>query len=38
VGIVAAIASEALIAGPWYILIGALAGSLAGALRYADPA
>jgi predicted branched-subunit amino acid permease len=38
VGIIAAIASEALIAGPWYILIGALVGSLAGALRHADPA
>jgi predicted branched-subunit amino acid permease len=38
VGAAAAILTEKLVAGPWYILAGALAGSLAGALRHADPA
>jgi len=38
VGALAAIIAERLIAGPWYILIGAAAGSLVGALRHADPA
>jgi predicted branched-subunit amino acid permease len=36
VGIVTAIVTERLIAGPWYILVGALIGSLAGAMRHAD--
>jgi 4-azaleucine resistance transporter AzlC len=38
VGVVAAIIVERLVAGPWYILAGALAGSLAGAIRHDDPA
>lgn len=38
VAIAVAIAVERLVAGPWYIFAGALAGSLAGALRHADPA
>ena len=29
---------ERLVAGPWYILAGALAGCIVGALRHADPA
>lgn len=37
-GIATAIVVERLVAGPWYILAGAVAGSLAGALRRADPA
>lgn len=38
VGVVTAIITERLIAGPWYILVGALIGSLAGAIRHADAA
>lgn len=38
VGILTAIVTQSLIAGPWYILVGALAGSLSGAMRHADPA
>jgi 4-azaleucine resistance transporter AzlC len=38
VGIAVAVIVERLIAGPWYILAGALAGSVAGALRHDDPA
>ncbi len=34
VGLVVAVIVEKLIAGPWYILAGALAGSFVGALRY----
>jgi 4-azaleucine resistance transporter AzlC len=37
-GVATAIVVERLIAGPWYILAGAVAGSIAGALRRADPA
>jgi predicted branched-subunit amino acid permease len=37
-GVVAAIVVERMVAGPWYILAGALAGSIVGALRHADPA
>jgi predicted branched-subunit amino acid permease len=37
-GIATAIVVERLIAGPWYILAGAVAGSIVGALRHADPA
>ena len=33
VAIVVAIAVEKMVAGPWYLFAGALAGSLAGALR-----
>lgn len=36
VGLVVAVAVERLVAGPWYILAGALAGSLVGALRPKD--
>jgi predicted branched-subunit amino acid permease len=36
VGVATAIVVERLAAGPWYILAGALAGSLAGALRHVD--
>lgn len=38
VGIGVAVVVERLIAGPWYILAGALAGSLAGAVRHGHPA
>jgi len=38
VGGAVAVAVEKLTQGPWYILAGAAAGSLAGALRHADPA
>jgi 4-azaleucine resistance transporter AzlC len=38
VGIGVAVVVERLLAGPWYILAGALAGSLVGALRHGDPA
>jgi len=38
VGMIAAIVIERTIPGPWYILGGALAGSLAGALRYKEDA
>ena len=38
VAIVTAVGVEWLVPGPWYIFAGALAGSLAGAVRYADPA
>lgn len=37
-GIGVAVIVDRLIPGPWYILAGALAGSLVGALRHADPA
>lgn len=37
-GIGVAVIVDRLIPGPWYILSGALAGSLVGALRHADPA
>ncbi|MGQ3072683.1 MAG: AzlC family ABC transporter permease [Ferrovibrionaceae bacterium] len=37
-GIGVAVIVDRLVPGPWYILSGALAGSLAGALRRADPA
>jgi 4-azaleucine resistance transporter AzlC len=37
-GVIVAIVVEKLLDGPWYILIGALAGSLVGAFRNADPA
>jgi predicted branched-subunit amino acid permease len=37
-GIATAIVVERLVAGPWYILAGALAGSIVGVLRHADPA
>jgi len=33
-----AVAVEKTVSGPWYILVGALAGSLVGAFRRADPA
>jgi predicted branched-subunit amino acid permease len=36
-GIAVAIAVERMVAGPWYILAGALAGSIVGAWRH-DPA
>jgi len=38
VGIGVAVIVEKTVSGPWYILVGALAGSLVGALRRADPA
>lgn len=38
VGIAVAVVVERLIAGPWYILAGALAGSLAGAARHGHSA
>lgn len=38
VGIAVAVTVDRLFPGPWYILSGALAGSLVGALRHADPA
>jgi 4-azaleucine resistance transporter AzlC len=38
VGGVVAVIVGALVEGPWYILTGAAAGSLAGALQYDDPA
>lgn len=38
VGIAVAIAIERLVAGPWYILAGALAGSLAGVVRHGHSA
>lgn len=38
VAVLVAVAVERLFAGPWYIFAGALAGSLAGALRHVDPA
>lgn len=37
VGVIVAVVVEKLIAGPWYILAGALSGSLVGALRYKPP-
>jgi predicted branched-subunit amino acid permease len=37
VAILVAIVVERLVPGPWYILLGALGGSLAGALRHARP-
>lgn len=37
-GIATAIVVEQAVSGPWYILAGALAGSLVGAWRHADPA
>jgi len=37
-GLATAIVVEHLVAGPWYILAGAIAGSIVGALRHADPA
>jgi predicted branched-subunit amino acid permease len=37
-GIATAIVVERLVPGPWYIIAGAVAGSIAGALRHADPA
>jgi predicted branched-subunit amino acid permease len=36
VGVATAIVVERLVHGPWYILAGALAGSLAGAMRHVD--
>ncbi len=38
VGVAVAVVVDRLAPGPWYILSGALAGSLVGALRHADPA
>lgn len=38
VGIAVAVIVEKTVSGPWYILVGALAGSLVGAFRRADPA
>lgn len=38
VSIAIAVAVERLVPGPWYLFAGALAGSLAGALRHVDPA
>ncbi len=38
VGIAVAVIVDRLVPGPWYILAGALAGSIAGAMRHADPA
>jgi predicted branched-subunit amino acid permease len=38
VAIAVAIAVDRLVAGPWYLFAGALAGSLTGALRHVDPA
>lgn len=37
VGVAVAIAVERLVAGPWYILAGAAAGSAIAAVRHADP-
>ncbi|HEY7687526.1 MAG TPA: AzlC family ABC transporter permease [Dongiaceae bacterium] len=37
-GVAVAVVVEKLVEGPWYILAGALAGSLVGAFRRADPA
>lgn len=38
VGIAVAVAVERMVEGPWYILAGALAGSLVEAIRHVDPA
>jgi predicted branched-subunit amino acid permease len=37
-GLATAIVVERLVDGPWYILAGAVTGSIVGALRHADPA
>ncbi|MGH8249757.1 MAG: AzlC family ABC transporter permease [Steroidobacteraceae bacterium] len=37
VGVATAVGVERLLEGPWYILFGALAGSLVGAFRHVDP-